>query len=80
MSAYLDALKTLKTAPRRTIREHWVYGKIWTTEAANAEDAAHKANVLFGGNGWHCWEATEVSPGVWECYVAKHEDCFATND
>ncbi len=80
MTAYLDALRTLKKAPSRIIREHRVYGQIWTTSATSAEDAKDKASRLFSGNGWACWEVTEVSPGTWECYIAKHEDCFATND
>lgn len=80
MSAYFDALATLKTAPSREIREHRVYGKIYVTEAANADEASAKANAIFAGNGWHCWEAKEVAPGRYECFVAKHEDCFALND
>jgi hypothetical protein len=80
MSAYFDALDTLKAAPTRTIRDHWVSGKIYTTDATSADDASAKANAIFAGNGWHCWEALEVSPGRWECFIAKHEDCFATND
>ena len=60
----------------RIIREHRVYGKAVTVEAANEAEARAKASV----GGFHCWEAKAVSTGSWECYVAKHEDCFALND
>jgi hypothetical protein len=80
MSAYFDALDTLKSAPSREIRGHRVYGKIYTVDAPSQDHATAQANKIFCGNGWHCWEAKEVSPGRFECFVAKHEDAFALND
>lgn len=60
----------------RTIKEHNVYGKEVMVNASNEQEARALASK---GDYW-AWEAKEVSPGKWECYIAKHQDCFATND
>ena len=60
----------------REIREHRVFGKEVMVSASSEEEARRLASK---GEYW-AWEAKEVSPGQWEVYIAKHEDCFALND
>lgn len=61
----------------REIRGHWVFGKAILVKAnseASAREEVRKQTSL------HIWDMKELSYGMWEVYVAKDENCFATND
>jgi hypothetical protein len=63
----------------RVIKEHNVFGRSIKVTAAN--EAQARIEVRKVTSDW-IWEllADEKVPSQWNAYVAKHEDCFATND
>jgi hypothetical protein len=66
-------------AMSRIIREHTIYGFPLIINAPTEEEA--RLIALEGRmSSHHCWEIIKIEDGVWECYLARHEDCFALND
>ena len=63
----------------RIIREHYVFGREVKVIASDELDARIKVSKITSD---HIWEIrkNEFNSTLWEAYVAKHEDCFATND
>lgn len=64
----------------RIIREHHVFGKP-VREIASSELEA-RAKVELNNPGRYIWDIKRVNGtlNLWEAYIARHEDCFATND
>jgi hypothetical protein len=62
----------------RIIRDHYVYGKEITVEAATRDQVYVEVRKLHSD--YYPWEMKEISPGKWLCYVAKHQSCFAVDD
>jgi hypothetical protein len=63
----------------RQIRGHTVYGYALIITAED-EDGA-RTLALKGKTGSHyVWEVKKIDEYQYECYVARHEDCFSNND
>jgi hypothetical protein len=63
---------------RKTINGHAVYGKNVMVNAVSEDDA--KILAVQHCRDYWSWAAEEVSPGRYQVYIAKHENCFALND
>jgi len=63
----------------RIIRDHYVFGREVKVIATDEVEARIKVGKITSD---HIWEIhrNEFNSTLWLAYVAKHEDCFATND
>jgi len=63
----------------RIIREHYVFGREINVIASDEMEARIKVSKITSDWIWEI-RKNEFNSTLWEAYVAKHEDCFATND
>ena len=63
----------------RIIREHRCTGCVVLIDATGETEARVRA-AKSKGSDFYTWEAHEVSPGKWSCFVCEHTACFALND
>jgi len=63
----------------RIIREHYVFGREVVVIASDEIEARIKVGNITTD---HIWDicVDSFNAKFWRAYVARHEDCFATDD